>query len=110
MRSRPATRTALFVDVRLALSPRNAARHPWKPRLRNAGFPARSSSHRSADLSPHPLDSQQLLKLTAQSFPCGGLFEEAATPRYPRRAMTHLEKTLRRFTLENRRKRQLYSN
>jgi hypothetical protein len=31
-------------------------------------------------------------------------------PRYPRRAVTHLQETLRQFTLENRRKRQLYSN
>jgi hypothetical protein len=51
-----------------------------------------------------------LLKLTAQSFQQGGLSEEAATPEYPETRHDACLETLQQFTLENRRKRQLYCN
>jgi len=51
-----------------------------------------------------------LLKLTAQSFREEDFLRRPQRPSVLRRAMTHLQETLRQFTLENRRKRQLYRN
>jgi hypothetical protein len=110
MRPRPAIRAALLVDVSLALSLPNAVSRPLETAFaRNARFPALFESSIDGPESTTD-DLQRLLKLTAQSFPRKGLSEEAAPPRSPRHAATRLQETLQQFTLENRRKRQLYSN
>jgi hypothetical protein len=64
----------------------------------------RSSRHGFADLSPHPRDSQRLLKLAAQPFQCGRTLRGGRNAKVSPTRMTHFQETLRQFTLENRRK------
>ena len=110
MRPGPAIQAALFVDVLLAFSLRHAMRRAFRNRTQRGVLVSPRAlriKSRTEVRKPHP---QRSLKLAAQSFQRGGLSEEAATPKFPQTRHDASFGNLRRFTLENRRKRQLYRN
>ena len=99
-----------------ALSPHHAVRRLSKPRSRrNARFWARSPSRESADKVRVPWRLAVIAQADGSILPVGRIFEEAATPGCPQNAPFGVlpgtfRETLRQFTLENHRKRQLCCN
>jgi hypothetical protein len=116
MRPRPATRAALLVDVPLALSPHNAVRRlpetafPEERWFLGALFKSQIYGPESTAMTRSDCSSWRLNPSSGEDF-----------PRRPQRpvptkcvmrhfALTHSWEALRQFTLENRRKRQLWCN
>jgi hypothetical protein len=110
MRPGPATRAAWFVDASLAFSLPDAVRRHLEtafPKERSSLSALSKSQTRGPESAFHAL--QWIAQADGSVLPTRRTVRGGRDARLPRCAMTHFG-TLRQFTLENRRKRQLYCN